>query len=695
MEESLDDLVSNLENPTRIELAEKVRADQRIYARAFEDVHDVITSRNDIIRNQLDRIGPKVADRVEELKLAIKADQDELGPRAEAEIDQAVAIASTTTLASVALGALAAWFIGFGVSRPIRKMSDTMRELAAGNLDVEIPMSGRRDEIGEMAAAVGIFKQSMIEIHRLSEEQRRTAVQLSEAKEAADSASQAKSAFLASMSHELRTPMNAILGYSEMLMEEAEDQGQDDFVPDLKRINEAGTHLLTLINDVLDLSKVESGKMEAFAEAIDLGALVDQVVGTAQPLMEKNGNELRVEREPQLGSAHQDLTKLRQSLLNLLSNAAKFTRSGTITLRARRELRGGADWLTFAVSDTGIGIPPDKLVQVFEEFGQAEDSTSREYGGTGLGLPLSRRFCQLLGGDLTLESRVGQGSTFTIRVPATLPGTAMEAAQQQLAKGETEAGVTRKGDAGPTVLVIDDDPEARDIIERLLRKDGVAVVTAGGGEEGLRLAREIRPAVITLDVVMPDMDGWSVLRALKADPELREIPVVMLTMIDDKSRSYALGATDYLTKPVDRQRLQDALARYYASDESGPVLLVEDDVAARGMAARTLEKLGCETIEAGNGREALDRLAEVKPGLVLLDLMMPVMDGFEFLLEMRANPDWQDVPVIVLTGKDLTSEDRRALSGRVEQIVEKGAGSNEEVASLVHGLIRKGGSASA
>jgi CheY-like chemotaxis protein len=245
------------------------------------------------------------------------------------------------------------------------------------------------------------------------------------------------------------------------------------------------------------------------------------------------------------------------------------------------------------------------------------------------------------------------------------------------------------------VLVIDDDPEARNIIERLLRKDGVTVATADSGEEGLRLAREIRPAVITLDVVMPEMDGWSVLRALKADAELRDIPVVMLSMVDDKSQSYALGATDYLTKPVDRQQLQDALSRYYASDAPGPVLLVEDDAAARGIAARTLEKLGCETVEAGHGREALDRLAEQKPGLVLLDLMMPVMDGFEFLLEMRANPDWQDVPVIVLTGKDLTGEDRRALSGRVERIVEKGARSNEEAASLVHGLIQERGGSSA
>ena len=508
---------------------------------------------------------------------------------------------------------------------------------------------------------------------------------LQRATEVAKEANKAKSAFLANMSHELRTPMNAILGYSEMLMEEAEDVGQDDFIPDLQKINQAGNHLLALINDVLDLAKIESGRMEAFGEDLDVGSLIDQVAGTTQPLMGKNNNQFTIERGEQLGTAHQDITKLRQSLLNMLSNAAKFTHEGTITLRAVREKADGVDWLIFSVSDTGIGIPADKLDHVFEEFSQADSSTTRDYGGTGLGLPISRRFCQLLGGDLTVRSNIGEGTTFTMRVPVLLPGVDAETLVEVTpVTTDAELEAIRATGAGRTLLVIDDDPEARDIVERFLRKDGFEVVTAGSGEEGLRLAHKLKPVAITLDVMMPDMDGWSVLRALQADPVLRDIPVVMLTIVDDKSKGYALGATNYLTKPVDRDLLHHALARYYNPGESCSVLLVEDDKATREVMARTLEKSTWQVTEAGNGREALDRLAQEKPQLILLDLMMPVMDGFDFLLEMRANPEWEDIPVIVLTAKDLTEDDRRILNGRVKQIVEKGGSTHEQVVSLIH-----------
>jgi signal transduction histidine kinase/DNA-binding response OmpR family regulator len=507
---------------------------------------------------------------------------------------------------------------------------------------------------------------------------------LQRATQEAKQANKAKSEFLANMSHELRTPMNAILGYSEMLIEEAEDVGQDDFIPDLQKVKQAGNHLLSLINDVLDLAKIESGRMEAFGEDLDVGSLIDQVVSTTQPLM-GNNNQFTIERGEQLGTAHQDITKLRQSLLNMLSNAAKFTHGGTITLRAAREKADGVDWLTFSVSDTGIGIPADKLDHVFEAFSQADSSTTRDYGGTGLGLPISRRFCQMLGGDLTVRSKLGEGSVFTMRVPVLLPGVDSEPLVE-VSPVTTDTGLQalHAAGAGRTLLVIDDDPEARDIVERFLRKDGFKVVTAGSGEEGLRLAHKLKPAAITLDVMMPDMDGWSVLRALQADPVLRDIPVIMLTIVDDKSKGYALGATGYLTKPVDRNLLHDALARYYTPDESCSVLLVDDDKATREMMARTLEKSAWRVAEAGNGREALESLAQEKPQLILLDLMMPVMDGFDFLLEMRANSEWEDIPVIVLTAKDLTREDRRILNGRVMQIVEKGGCAHEQVVSLIH-----------
>jgi PAS domain S-box-containing protein len=375
---------------------------------------------------------------------------------------------------------------------------------------------------------------------------------LYDARRSAEAANEAKSRFLAGMSHELRTPLNAILGYSEMLQEDAREAGQDSFVPDLEKIRSAGKHLLTLINDVLDLSKIEAGKMELYLETFDVRPMLDSVADTVTPLVEKNGNTLALEVGVGLERMRADVTRVRQVLLNLLSNASKFTERGTISLSARRE----GDDVVFAVADTGIGMTREQLGRLFQAFAQAEASTSAKYGGTGLGLALSRMFCEMMGGSVGVTSEPGKGTTFTVRLPLEVSGAAAVAAR---------AGVPGEG---RTVLVIDDDAQAREILSRILAREGFRTVAAGDGPAGLAVARTRLPAVITLDVMMPGMDGWAVLEALKADPATAAIPVIMVSVLDERQLGFALGAADYITKPVDRQRLIEAIEARGADGES-------------------------------------------------------------------------------------------------------------------------------
>jgi signal transduction histidine kinase/DNA-binding response OmpR family regulator len=489
-------------------------------------------------------------------------------------------------------------------------------------------------------------------------------------------ASRHKSEFLANMSHELRTPLNAIIGYSEMLQEEAGDLGEERFVADLKKIHAAGRHLLELINAVLDLSKIEAGKMDLYLETFDIRGLARDIAAVIQPLAEKNANRLEVRAGENLGTMHADLTKVRQSLFNLLSNACKFTERGTVALAVAREGDDVGEWITFAVSDTGIGLTPEQIGRLFQEFSQAEASTTRRYGGTGLGLALSRRLCQMMGGEITVTSAPDEGSTFTIRLPAVVSETKSEPAPPTAGPAETAA-------AG-TVLVIDDEPTVRDLMQRFLVKEGFRVALATGGEDGLRLARELRPDAITLDVMMPGMDGWAVLSALKADPDLAEIPVIMLTIVDDKNLGYSLGASDYLTKPLDRERLLSVLARYR---RDAPVLVVDDDAALRELMRRVLEGAGYTVVEAENGRVALERLRAVSPGVILLDLMMPEMDGFDVVAEVRRHEAWRAIPIVVVTAKELTAADRQRLNGYVERILQKGAYTRDTLLAEVRDLV--------
>ena len=505
---------------------------------------------------------------------------------------------------------------------------------------------------------------------------------LTKAKDTADAANQAKSAFLATMSHELRTPMNAILGYSEILMEEAEEKGQEDFIPDLQKIHASGNHLLNLINNILDLSKIEAGKMDLFLESFSISRVIEDVVNTIRPLVEKNANTLQVHCAADLGTMHADLAKVRQSLFNLLSNACKFTENGTITLEVSPELIGGVDWIKFSVSDTGIGMAPEQMEKLFQPFIQGDASTSRKFGGTGLGMTITHRFCQMMGGEITAASELGVGTTFTIRLPAQVK------AQPTAAAPLSEPPEQVVSEGLSTVLVIEDDPDTRDLLKRFLSKDGFRVKTVSEGEEGLRLARELQPDVITLDVMMPGLDGWAVLTELKADPALADIPVVMLTIVDNKNLGYALGASDYLTKPIQRERLLAVLEKYRRYPQPGPVLVVEDDPDTREILGRLLEKEGCQVIAAENGRVALERLAECQPMLILLDLMMPEMDGFQFVDRVRQHENWRTIPIVVVTAKDLTKEDRLRLNGYVQEIIRKGACPQDELLAQVSELVK-------
>jgi signal transduction histidine kinase/CheY-like chemotaxis protein len=491
--------------------------------------------------------------------------------------------------------------------------------------------------------------------------------ELKHAMEAAEDANRAKSGFLANMSHELRTPMNAIIGYSEMLMEDAEDEGNQTMVDDLKKIHGAGNHLLSLINDVLDLSKIEAGKVEVYVETFEIGSLIEGVVSTIDTLIKKNGNRLEVEVDPSLGSMCSDVTKVRQALFNLLSNAAKFTHEGEIGLRIQGKQVGGEKWIHMSVSDSGIGIPNEKIDQVFEEFSQADDSTTRDYGGTGLGLPISRRFCRMMGGDISVTSIVGEGSTFTIELPLVIQAIAANSD----ASTESPKAVTPAPEDEPIVLVIDDDPNALELLGRTLQRAGIRVVTAENGQQALNLARTLHPAAITLDVLMPGMDGWQVLSELKTDPETRNIPVIMVTMTDDRNLGYALGASEFLSKPVQRNQLVELLGRYAIDGSKHHALVVDDKTENREVLRAALERENWRVSEAENGRQALDEVEREPPSLILLDLLMPVMDGFDFVLAMRQREAVNEIPIVVVTAKDVTEEDRLRLNGGVVALIER------------------------
>jgi signal transduction histidine kinase/CheY-like chemotaxis protein len=501
-------------------------------------------------------------------------------------------------------------------------------------------------------------------------------IELAAARDEAIRASEAKSDFLTSMSHELRTPLNAIIGYSEILLEESEDLVRPELRPDLEKIRGAGRHLLGLINDILDLSKIEAGKMDMFVETFEVIALLDDVRTTVQPLVAKNDNTFVLDCGTQLGTLSSDQTKVRQILLNLLSNAAKFTTKGQITLAARRTRMDARHGVEFEVSDRGIGMTPEQLTGLFRPFSQADASTTRKYGGTGLGLAIARHLCRILGGDVIVDSKFGEGSTFKVTIP-NIDCNAVLAAPQ-LVWEQRVAG---------TVLVVEDGREDTKSLAGPLAQEGYRVTTAAGGADGLRLAREEKPQAIILDVVNPELDGWTILRLLKTDAELCDIPVILVTVLGDRDMGFALGAAEHLTKPINPKELLRLLARVRGPEIAPDVLVVDDDQSTRDMLRRMLVKEGWRVREAANGTEGLEQLARAVPAVMLLDLMMPEVDGFEVLRTVRQTPAWRDIPVVIVTSKDLSRDELEWLRGHAMDVFQKGAYSRAELIATVRAMV--------
>ncbi|EDN68088.1 two-component hybrid sensor and regulator [Beggiatoa sp. PS] len=505
-------------------------------------------------------------------------------------------------------------------------------------------------------------------------------VKAEQSQKIAEEANYAKSHFLANMSHELRTPLNAIIGYSEMLQEDAEDLNQESCVLDLKKIQGAGKHLLGLINTVLDLSKIEAGRMELYIETFELNPVLNEIVSTIQPLVEKKANVLKTVFDDNLGQMHTDLTKLRQMLLNLLSNTAKFTEQGQIRMEVRRD----GEWINFCIADNGIGMTEEQQKKIFQPFTQADASTTRRYGGTGLGLAITKQFSEMMGGVIWVESEFGQGSIFMMSLP-------IQAKTHQLRDhSKLEQLDELKGDG--IVLVIDNNVSVRALLKEDLSQLGYAVAVAENGNEGLKLAHKLHPDVILLDIhLSQNGDEWDILSSLKNEPFLASVPVILMVMEEDKQKGYALGATDCIDKTMIHSQLSILLKKYpIGENTSNLIMVVDDDDLFRDSISELLEQQGLQIVQAENGKIALESLKQNKPILILLDLNMPVMDGFEFLTHLRDNHQICSIPIVILTAKNISAEELEHLNKhQVESVFQKNALKQDKLIWQIHQLIKE------
>ena len=573
----------------------------------------------------------------------------------------------------------------------LTKAKDKLRAFEAGGIDYIHKPFEEKELLARVHTHVELYHLREKLEHKINEQNKKISeyanhleqkveertAELNHAKKLAEEANTTKSQFLSNMSHELRTPMNAIIGYSEMLKEDADDMELTDFSDDLDKIYSAGKHLLGLINDILDLSKIESGKMELYLESFQIENLVKEVIDTIEPLTRKKNNYFEVYFiKPPIKTLYADLTKTRQILFNLLTNANKFSEDSVIFIEIEHEIAGckGKDSIRFEIVDDGIGITQEQKKYLFQPFTQLDASTTRRFGGTGLGLSITKQFIEMMGGSICVDSRFGEGSTFKFYLPVnvTKPDIKEEVIDELPAK---EHGI---------VLVIDDDKPTRVMLKEYLSNLGYSVAIAGNGKEGLRLAKKLRPDAILLDVKMPKMDGWKVLSSLKENLLLADIPVIMTSIEKQNDKGYAMGATDYMVKPVGREQLATILNKYNIGDESQRlVMVIEDDIVIRELMANMLKAEGWRVFKAENGKVALNHLAEKKPTLILLDLLMPEMDGFEFVARLRSDERWRSIPVVVLTSAKLSANDQAHLHSYVDGIFQKESYNRDDLFELI------------
>jgi signal transduction histidine kinase/DNA-binding response OmpR family regulator len=552
------------------------------------------------------------------------------------------AIALTATGAGMIAGRRAAAASNAG---PVRDLVSQIREVASTEdfsrrLDIPgaTPAADLAGRINGLLHAVNLREQSL-----------RDAIgEVAAVRDRAEAANRAKSQFLANMSHELRTPLNAIIGYATMLQEDAAASGDTAVVSDLDRILRAAQHLLNLINDILDLSKIEAGKIQLENRPVLIQEIISETLMSVGNAADKNRNTFEVVAGRLGASMVTDSVKLRQCLVNLLSNAFKFTTDGHVRLDVSVDENGG-DMVVFRVTDTGIGISEAQQAKLFESFSQADVSTTRKFGGTGLGLAITRKIAQLMGGDVSVESEEGKGASFSLRIPRQphVAGSMPEATLDVLSRTDIKGG--RR-----LALVVDDDPSATDLMSRWLSRMGYSVSVAADGEAGLDMARSLKPHLVLLDIHMPRRNGWDVLDRLRSDPELAEIPVIIVSVDDDRKRGIGAGASEYITKPTTQEHLSRVVS-LYGSEVKGQVLIIDDDKDSGDLVERSARQVGLAALRAYNGEEGLDLARQHRPSAIILDLCMPGKDGFDVLAALGDDPDLAGIPVIVVSARSLTS----------------------------------------